>query len=409
MEAKDFNVTKDDIEKVFYGESYYRTLDLLEKARRLVPIGDESKAHYLLTLIEFVDGLINGDEITELTTRTYMSNMAKDALEKIVHDVHERTLEVFLEQRATLQKEVSSLSNRKEGLTSQVEDLETRKSDLLEQTSSLGIEVATLKKALEDLRQNGFKEAEIEVQAKSKELKDEIARMEETKKGLESYLDDLKKSVSSYNSVIDSLTKGTEEVVWEKVKDNDPIYGITGNNMGVYIQNLKKEYMRKTGCSENDCTTVFNTNALGLETLYILMKKIDPDLTLGYILTMDEDDLYEGDVSRRNSLIKAVEVLKLPVYQPKRENIDAYSLKPEAVPTNINVMLRELYLQRTLAEEMTKRQIVEAEMRSVLNVLMAVAPKDYDFSSLSSMYSSLDSNFSSLIDSPGLKLNNPNL
>lgn len=409
MESKDFSVTKDDIEKVFYGESYYRTLDLLEKARRLVPIGDESKAHYLLTLIEFVDGLINGDEITELTTRTYMSNMAKDSLEKIVHDVHERTLEVFLEQRATLQKEVSSLSNSKEGLTSQVEDLEQRKSSLLEQTSSLGIEVAQLKKELADLKQNGFKEAEVQVQARRQELKDEIARMEETKKGLESYLDDLKKSVSSYNSVIDSLAKGTEEVVWEKVKDNDPIYGITGNNMGVYIQNLKKEYMRKTGCSEKDCTTAFNTNALVLETLYYLMKRIDPDLTLGYILTMDEDDLYEGDVSRRNSLIKAVEVLKLPVYQPKRENIDAYILKPKTVPTNINVMLRELYLQRTLAEEMTKRQIVEAELRSVLNVLMAVAPKDYDFSSLSSMYSSLDSDFSSLIDSPGLKLNNPNL
>jgi len=84
-----------------------------------------------------------------------------------------------------------------------------------------------------------------------------------------------------------------------------------------------------------------------------------------------------------------------------RKNIDSLGLGKDTIPTNINVMLRELHLQRVATEAIAKQRILESELECLVHVLKSVVGPDYDFSTLVS-----DSDLSKMLngEAPTLKL-----
>lgn len=385
---------KKDIEELFPGESYYKAINLIRRIRRLVPITSKSSVDYLETIISYVDGLINGDDIYSYTTFTYASKYAKAAFQEIAAEVHDQILDEYRRERAELQKEVSELSNKQQVLALSIEDLERRKKDLQDQSGVLSVELATIKKELEDLRQNGIARVNAEVASAKENLDKEITVLMQTKEGLNSSINELKGMFSEYSGTISKLNGEDSEVVWKPIDNNDPIYNTNHRTIASYIESMKIEYMDKTGASREVCDKEFSKYMPGLiQFINLLTEFNNPEVTAcSSLRTIIMHDNWSARARQQAlSLLSMLKTFKVPSYQLKQSNIDVQSLSVDTVPTNINAMLRELYLQRMAIEAVTKQKIAEAELKSVIAVLKTVAPKDFDFRSLISAYSGIDS------------------
>lgn len=385
---------KKDIEELFPGESYYKAINLIRKVKRLVPVTSKSSIDYLETIISYVDGLINGDDIYSYTTFTYASKYAKIAFKEITSEVHDQILDEYRRERAELQEEVSDLSNKQQVLASSVEDLEKRKKDLQEQSGVLSVELAAIKKELEDLRQNGIARVNAEVASAKENLDKEIAALTQTKEGLNSSINELKAMLSEYSGTISKLNGEDSEVIWKPIDNNDPIYNTNHRTIASYIESMKIEYMDKTGVSREICDKEFSKYMPGLTQFIDLLKDFtNPEVIACSSLKaiIEHENWTTSAYHKALSLMSMLKTFKVPSYQLKHSNIDVQSLSVDTIPTNINAMLRELYLQRMAIEAVTKQKIAEAELKSVIAVLKTVAPKDFDFRSLISAYSGIDS------------------
>lgn len=396
---------KKDMEDLFPGESYYKAIDLIKKVKRLVPITSKSSIDYLENIISYVDGLLNGDDIYSYTTFAYASKYAKEAFKEITDEIHEHALEEYRRERAKLQEEVSTLSTKQNVLADSVEELEKRKNDLQQQLGLVSVELAAKKKELDDLKQSGINQVNKEVSSIRERLDNEINSLTRSKKSLESSIEELKKMYDSYSVTVSELCKERTEITWKPVSNNSPIYNTNYRTIESYIESLKIEYMDKTGVSREVCDKEFNKNCPGLSQFIEVLKSFcftDIPACSSLKSIISKDDWSSSFHQKADSLNSMLKLFKFPCFQPVVSNIDTCSLTRETIPTNINSMLRELYLQRIATEAITKQRIAEAELRSVIAILKTVAPKDFDFRSLLSYYNGFDSLLSGAIEDENL-------
>lgn len=380
-------------ENLFPGESYEKILAFIEKIKRLVPINSANKIGYLEEVFSYVNDLINGDEIHQYCSSTgSVSKYAKIAFQEIIHDVHEQELESFRRERRELQTEVNSLSDRKEILSKEVDGLEIRHRELKEQTGNISLELAKLLKELKDKEENGIKEVNAAVDNEKKRLQDEIAYLNSTKENLTLAVSDLKKSLNDYNNIIAELDRPKESVIWVPIKGTDPIYNTNAETIDSYIKQLKLAYKDKTGSTDEQCEAAFAQNANLLNEFANELKTFNNDIpacaSVNAIICHDK----WGVVAQKGAdkLRSILKILKMPVYQTVKDNIDSHSVGLDTVPNNINAMLRELYFQRIALEAVAKQRILEAELKSVVGLLIDVAPQNYDFRNLVETYSEFD-------------------
>lgn len=387
-------------ENLFPGESYEKTLAFIESIKRLVPINSDNKIGYLEEVFSYVNDLINGDEIRQYCSSTGpVSKYAKKAFQEIIRDVHEQELESFRRERRELQTEINSLSDRKETLSKEVDGLERNNRELKEQTGNISLELAKLLRELQDKKENGIKEANAAVDNEKKRLQDEIASLNSTKENLSVAVADLKKSLNDYNNIITELDKPKESVIWEPIKEDDPIYNTNAETIDSYIKQLKLVYKDKTGATDEQCEDAFEQNANLLNEFACTLKAFKISEHSSYatvkgiikcVSNITWKDYHPKEKGIVKKLCATLKILKMPVYQPVKGNIDSHSVELDTVPNNINSMLRELYFQRIALEAVAKQRILEAELKSVVGLLIDVAPQNYDFRSLVETYSEFD-------------------
>lgn len=385
---------KQDMEKLFpREESYDRAIDLIRKVKRLVPITSKSGIEYLETIIDYVDALINGDDIHSYLTFKHISKYAKEAFEEIMTEVQGRILEEDKKERAALKEEVCTLSNKQQALTSSVEGLENRKRILQLQAGQLSVEVETTRKELDDLRQNGIARANEEVSSVREKLNEEITTLTETKENLNTSIQELKKILSDYNRTISKLNEQDNAVEWKPLEKDDPIYYANHMTIRNYIESMKIKYMDEMRVNREVCDREFDKNMPGLKEFIELVETFNNVEVVGTasIRAAIKNVLWTDSAQRKvNMLVGMLKTFKVPHYQSKQTDITTQGLSADTLPTNVNTMLRELYLQRMVVEAVTKQRLAEAQLESVVAVLKAVAPENLDLRSVVSTSSELD-------------------
>ena len=136
-----------ELSVIFPNEDYKATLDLLRKAKRLLPIGD-SNSFQLEIIISYVEALINGDELHREFNYQFLSESAKAALTDIQSEVQKRTLDSYRCEYHTLKDEVTSLLEKKETLEKDLTSLEQVKDRLLRQAQDIDADILIKKEKL---------------------------------------------------------------------------------------------------------------------------------------------------------------------------------------------------------------------------------------------------------------------
>ena len=359
-------------------------INLIKQIKRLIPITDQDKMWKMKLLIEFVDGLINGDDITQYTTSSMMTPLAKKALSDITRDAQESTQASFIEERNTLRKELTDLQTEKSKLEESVRFLSTQKKELLEKTVFLETEITRLNE---------------EARSKQKSLEDEIASLNANKAALSKSIEELKKLLNSLTTTVSKLSTAKSKctVTWEPINKTHIIFSANKDNIDEIIKSLKLEYVENTGVSAETCEQHFNTHCPGLSSLRKLTNIIDFSrvhkgnimsfLNRSHLINSDYDMAVYSSISETLSRLRLPNYKFSPIYE---NNIDSMCVTPDTLPTSVQSMMRELHFQRIALEAISKQKILEAELKTVLNVLAQVAPKDYDFSSLEKQLASLD-------------------
>lgn len=361
----------------------------------LIPVGTRYRMWYLELLINYVDGIINGDDIRQYTTSKYMTSLARNSLEEIMHDVQAKVLSSYREERSELKSKVESLLSQRQLLEESIERLLFRKDELFTQNTSLGEEVTRLSRQYENLKNNGMNQIEEEFRERKESLELELIKLRDEKDALSNSVSELKRLLDNYTSIIREISKpkGRCEVTWETIDKDHPIYRTNYNSIKAFIESLKMEYMDNMHVSEDICEREFAKHAPTLNVIYdnlINLNRKDPIFSSINNLDKNFGGLFDSEKLRFNQILTSLSILKLPKYRIVSENIDSISVNANTLPNNLQSMLRELHFQRIALEAVSKQKILEAELETVLGVLQSVVPDDYDFTSMNERLRSLE-------------------
>lgn len=307
---------------------------LVEQLKRLMPIGCSDKEKALKELFKYVSSILYGDDLHRFATHEYHSKDAILALDELVSYVQQHSLENLETLREQLKTDIESKEKQIE-------------------------EIAQL------LQERELLESEVEILRNRKE---QLSGEEEK----------IKKSLENYSSIIRREING-EEVVWEEVKPNDTIYGITPKNIGSYVETIKKAYMTRLGISKEECDSDFILNSSGLFELEKLLNtfSIDRRDTPINVLIARSHLLSGNDEKSASTLSKIMPKIKLPRVINKRIAQGS---------SEGNNMLRELQFQRQALEAISDKRIAEAQLYALVDLFKKVAPEDFDFSQLDSIF-----------------------
>lgn len=385
--------TLKEIQELLSEEDDIMVVNLISRIKRLVPNWTEKKVEYLYEIITFVDTLLNGDEIT--TTVLYESSdlkYAKKALQELLEAIPKEKLEEYNKEKMAVKKEVSSLINKRENLTQEVDTINKKKDDLQEQNRWLLEEKNKLQKEIEELKNNSIKQAEEEIAAEKTKLQEKIKLLKKEKDDLVVAIEELKNNFNMYTSNISSITE-MESVTWEPIKDDDPIYETNYKTIESYVNAIQMEYMDRTGASKEVCTREFNKYCPGLDELIVSVKYFS-DSSMKATTSIREILQYEYWVSNcehiANSIRAILKTLKFPKYHQKVTNRDVQSVTTDTIPKNINALMRELYFQRMALEATAKQKFAEAELNTVIGFLESMVPEGLDLTELLPNYNKLN-------------------
>ena len=123
--------------------------------------------------------------------------------------------------------------------------------------------------------------------------------------------DKIKESLKEYQTIMQKLGE-SDQVVWEKISDEDPLYAITPSKITDYIYELKQAYMKKLGISEKECDSDFMLNSSGLFELKTLLLSFDTSDYHYPVRSLMVMDLGPYSNRKRSSLAALMRNIKLP-------------------------------------------------------------------------------------------------
>lgn len=148
----------------------------------------------------YVSAILYGDDLHKFATYNYYKKYVTDALDELVIFAQEHSLLGFNKQLAALKDEINALLAEKETYSKAISMLLNEKEMLINDVQSLKEENASLSHENEMI----------------------------------------KKSLTDYHSVMQKLG-GDDQVVWEYITENDPLYAVTPNKITDYVYKLKSE------------------------------------------------------------------------------------------------------------------------------------------------------------------------
>ena len=163
---------------------------LANRLTNIAPIGSEGKVEYLSDLLQYVEAMIHGDNISKLYSNITLGTYAQTALSKLIQDSHKQELDTYQKAKNDLLEGISQLQARQQELLAQNSECETINADLQGKVSELSEKWSDLQKQIDEgkdsidkelaeYREQSTKDLDREIQAKRAELAELEAKNEE--------------------------------------------------------------------------------------------------------------------------------------------------------------------------------------------------------------------------------------
>ena len=320
-------------------------IKLINKLKNLLPVecGDKLKA--LEEITSYVSSMLYGDDLHQYCTYNYYKKYAITALDELVSYVQEHSLMQYSQELALLRDEINDYLSKKEQCLKDISELEKQREALQNQVDSLREE-------------------------------NQLLISENTK---------IKTSIDEYSTKMRKIGNDSQ-VIWEKVKDNDPIFAITPNTIHDYIYELERAYMCKLGVSEQECKSDFMLNSSGLYALEKLLSSFrdhnNYDKSISHCIR--NWDYLGIDSSCGITLGNIMDNIKLPKVVERTFTLPIVNLTSDV--GDLSGLLRELYYQRVAFDALSKQKIAEAQLYSLIMALKQIAPENYDFSQFTEVF-----------------------
>ena len=322
-----------------------RYVKLVNKLKELLPPECGDKFTALAEVMHYVGALLYGDDLHRFATYNSFTNKkcVFEALEELVMNAQEHSLEQFKEQLEAIKEEITTYSEKKDKLVEKNAKLTDTK----------------------------------------KKLQSQVNNLKKDNQMLSEQLDAARESIDNYMAKIESIRDDCQ-VTWEKVKLGDPIYAVTKSTIDSFINNLESAYMTKLGVSSKECKSDFMLNSSGLYEVRSLLKAMDDyTKTISYCVT--NYDWMGTDRNRAIALKNLLNNVKLPKISKQASTLSIDKLEKD---DDLVGLLRELYYQRMAMEAQAKQKIAEAQLNTLIMSLQKIASEGYDPAQLMELVSS---------------------
>lgn len=175
--------------------------------------------------------------------------------------------------------------------------------------------------------------------------------------------------------------------MWTKINSDDPIYNTNYHSIDDYIHSLKLIYQEKTGCTWEQTELSFKKNCPELTPLANLIKSFnnkDTPSTASLRIIIKTPNWDARGKHKAAAIIALLGTLKLPIYGETKQLPSIPRIS--TIPENMNLLLRELQFQKITLEAIAKKQIAEANLLAVINLLAKFIPSEIDLNELLSQY-----------------------
>lgn len=352
---------------------------LANRLTNIAPIGSEDKVEYLSDLLQYVEAMINGDDISKLYSNITLGTYAQTALSKLIQASHKQELDTYQKAKNDLLEGISQLQARQQELLAQNSECETINADLQGKVSELSEKWSDLQKQIDEgkdsidkelaeYREQSTKDLDREIQAKRAELTELEAKNEEAKQTLLDFKGKLANVISGQSSKI--------VVTWQAIHEDDPIYNTNSLTIEAYINSLKSEYIEKMHCSEQECDRIFEQKCPGLKEFIKIVKKFSRTNETASSVRTIISYTWSGYAQYLENFLK---IFKFPKYIEK--GLDSLvDFQPQGISGNLQQMLENFYWQKKAAEAIAAQKIAEAELLAVVSIFKGAISPDYDFS-----------------------------
>lgn len=352
--------------------------NFVNRIRRLVPTMSKEGLKHLEDSLTYVEGLIHGDDIQQYTTYTHLTKYAQAALQEMADTNRTYTLDAYRKEKQALEEDIQQLANKKTSLGSEVCELQAQANSLTERVGRLSVQLDDINKKLEDARTNGTQKIEKDLQQKKQTADKQIQALINQKQALQSTIKELNSSLTKCNQAVSDSIQEETIVSWEPITENSEIYHLTSETVRRYYTNLKEEYSAKMGVSIDQAANEIELKCPGLPAIINIMSGVNTSISIGHIMHATT----WNNSTERQLLQSILKSLRLPVYRNSKNPIKQFKIEQGNVPSSTNSILRELHLQRTAMEAVARQRIAEAELKTVIELLINFLPKDISIDTL---------------------------
>ena len=381
---------------------------------------------------KYLEALLSGTEITQLTIDDSLTEKAKNSLIALQDALRQ-------EESEDKRQELEALKNSCDSITSQIEALKGTYSDAIAERDNIANEIVELEaqrdalnatngslqeeqgklqeqkeslikdlgsrlaevtkqkeqaltEEIEARRVAGFEalnrefekqasmnelELKQSMEAKRKELdktisdkKKELAEIENMTK---QWQEALKRTKENFDKIFAEIRKELEienTVEWKTISKDDSIYAIPSYELKNYVEKLIGTYSRKMNVTVQQAQDEFVANS---PALFAIMERIEAT-TEG-----NKKSALGVYASNYSTVENAANNIKLPVYHTKSNKEANLSTN---VINNIKLLEREAELENIALMEQARRIIAERRLKKVMNILLPYMPNNVDLQSV---------------------------
>lgn len=390
------------IQREYGYQNMMEVLDMLKKINSLMYQDHTKRTENLRELLTYLNTILNGDQISQISTYNSKSSIAKTALESIISSHLQDSIDykrvVDGEISAAIEKR-KAIDTENETLEKQMLELRSKKEELKREYKSLYDEVKEYvslwqedtDEKLQQYRKEQENQIEAELEAKRKEAADEksillseIQSLEEEKESLKKLIKEFREEYKKLSGFTSTINGSKSTVNWVEIDENNPIYAVMPCNIEKYISNLKSTYMIETGCSKEVCDAEFTANCAGLSLIKDILVSFSSDFQYYSITALSNVSNFESKYNRNKSwaLREALKSIKLPEYVKSKNDFDSLPQIPEENLESVSDLVRNFKYQRALIDAVVKQKTAEAQLQIALNVISRIAPNSINYERL---------------------------
>lgn len=339
-------------------------------------VSSQNKIENVIPIFDYINTLINGNEMTKTISGDYQKKYAVEALEKIAKDIQQTEKAKQIEELNRLKEQITSLAKKESSLKVIIDDYQRHVDDLTNTKELLEKEIASykneeknLENKLKNMEVQGKREIENKLEKDKKEKEKELSIINEKIISSKKTLNEIQASIEKLNKIIN--TSNNEVVVWGKVTKDSDIYKTNYKTIRDYFRSKKRAYEKYTGVSSEQ---IFDEKCPGLEQFISAVEEFTNSSSINEIINYSFAAYHYDNLAK--FIASYLSMIEIPEFREKQSNDTIVSKTPKDLPENLQLFNQYMHYQEIAVNALAREKIMETKYNSLLSFISKFLPKN---------------------------------